>query len=93
MASISTSSSGRQSLRLNAGGGGQRIESLRLEERGALLVEHLVVAIDVAQVAAGAHDVVPGAAFAGASPVMLSSVRFICARKSPMCTLLPLFVD
>src|SRR6266700_1568064 len=52
------------SMRLDAGGGGQRIESLLLEELGALFVENVIVAIDVAQIAAGAHDVVPRAAFA-----------------------------
>ena len=51
-------------MRLDARGCGQRIESLLLEERGAPCVEDVVVAVDVAQVASGAHDVVPGAAFA-----------------------------
>ncbi len=49
--------------RLDAGGSRQRIESLLFVECGALLVEGLVVALDVAQVAGGAHDVVPGRAF------------------------------
>ena len=77
-------------MRLNAGGGGQRIEPLLLEKRGALLVEGLVVALDVAQVAGGAHNVVPGAAFAleqagdvveGAPHLARESRR--CVRSSP----------
>ena len=39
-------------------------QGLAAEERGALFVEGLVVAVDIAQVAGGAHDVLPGAAFA-----------------------------
>src|SRR5271154_269644 len=47
---------------LDAGGCGQGIEPLLLIESGALFVELGVVAINVAQVASGAHDVLPGSA-------------------------------
>src|ERR1039458_9984345 len=49
---------------LDAGGRWQRIEPQLLEECGTFLVECIVVALDVAQVASGAHNIVPGAAFA-----------------------------
>src|SRR5579862_8041232 len=51
--------------RLDAGGGGERVEALFGEEFGALLVEGGVVALDVAEVAGGADDVLPGGAFGG----------------------------
>src|SRR5277367_1495502 len=47
---------------LDARGCGQGIEPLLLIESGALFVELGVVAINVAQVASGAHDVLPGSA-------------------------------
>src|ERR1035441_7802739 len=50
-------------MRLDAGGRWQRIESLLFEERSASGIENVVVAIDVPQVATGAHNVVPGASF------------------------------
>src|SRR5208337_3938618 len=49
---------------LDAGGSWQRVESLLLEEGGPLLVKGLVVALNVAQIAGCAHNVVPGASFA-----------------------------
>src|ERR1019366_3388602 len=49
--------------RLNAGGSRQRVELLLFVECGALFVEGLVIAFDVAEVAGGTHDVVPGSAF------------------------------
>src|SRR4051812_429528 len=49
---------------LNASGCGQGIESLRGEESRPLLVESVVIALDVAEVAGGADYVVPGCAFA-----------------------------
>src|ERR1700689_2672589 len=53
---------------LDAGGSRQRVETLFLEKRRALDVEHVVVTIDVAQVAAGAHNVVPGRALTRKQP-------------------------
>src|SRR5271156_2101255 len=47
---------------LDARGCGQGIEPLLLIESGALFVELGVVAVNVAQVASGAHDVLPGSA-------------------------------
>lgn len=38
---------------------------MSLEERGSSFVEGIVVAIDVSQVAGGAHDIMPGATFTG----------------------------
>ena len=48
---------------LNARGGRQWIEFLLLVKGGALFVERGVIALDVAQVAGGADDVLPGGAF------------------------------
>src|ERR1700733_7785069 len=47
---------------LNAGRCGQGVETLFVIEGGALFVELRVVAIDVAQVAGGADDILPGSA-------------------------------
>src|SRR5580698_916072 len=55
-------------LCLYASGRGQWIESLFLEECGALFVEDVVIAVDVTQVATGAHDVVPRAALTRKQP-------------------------
>src|SRR5580700_8269940 len=49
--------------RLNASRRGQRVESLQFEESGPLLVECRIVALDIAQVAGSANNVVPGGAF------------------------------
>ena len=46
-------------FRLNAGGGGQRVQSLLLVECCALLVKLRVVAINVAQITTGAHNILP----------------------------------
>jgi len=49
---------------LDAGGCRQRIEPLLLEEGSAPCIENVVVAIYVAQIATGAHNIVPVGAFA-----------------------------
>src|SRR5215208_4477823 len=49
--------------RLNAGGGGQRVQALLAEKVGALFVERGVIPVDIAQVARSADDVLPGGAF------------------------------
>jgi len=70
MASISTSRSLRQIrawIPVLAG----RDPTQRAEELVADRVELRVVALDVADVAGGADDVVPGRAFVSRSPVML----------------------
>src|SRR5208283_446270 len=51
-------------MRLDAGRGRQRIEPLLLEEGSTPRVEDVVVAVDVAQVTTGAHDVAPRGALA-----------------------------
>src|SRR5208283_4857124 len=50
---------------LAAGGGRERVESLLGVEVGALLVELGIVAIDVAEVARGAHNIFPRGALVG----------------------------
>ena len=49
--------------RLNSGGCRKRVEPLLFEEIGSLFVEGLIVALDIAQVASRADDVVPGGTF------------------------------
>src|SRR4051812_26561158 len=47
-------------LRLDSGGCRQRVKSLLFEKRSTLFVELCVIAIDIAQVASCADDVLPG---------------------------------
>src|ERR1022692_759532 len=54
--------------RLDSGGSRHGVELLLAEELGAFLVEGLVIAFDIAQVAGGAHNVVPGGAFGFEEP-------------------------
>ena len=72
--------------RLNSRGSRKRVESLLLEERRALLVERRVIALDVAQVARGPHDVFPGGAFgrqqAGDVVVGAPQLRAEVARRA-----------
>ena len=63
MASISISSSGRQRIAWIPVEAGTGSSFCSRKKCGAFLVECLVVALDVAQVAGGADDVVPGGAF------------------------------
>src|SRR5579862_1837610 len=56
---------GTAEFRLDACGGGQRVESLFLVKCCALLVELRIVAIDIAEITARAHDVFPCNALGG----------------------------
>ncbi len=47
---------------MDAGGGGQRVESLLLEEVRPNLVEYFVVALDIAQIAGGPDYILPSGA-------------------------------
>src|ERR1035441_10594317 len=51
-------------MRLNADGSRHRIKPLLLVESGANPIEDIVIAVDVAQIATGLHDVLPRRAFA-----------------------------
>src|ERR1035441_3273144 len=51
-------------MRLNADGSRHRIKPLLLVESGANPIEDIVIAVDVAQIATGLHDVLPRCAFA-----------------------------
>src|SRR5271166_5715795 len=51
--------------RLDPGRRGQWLQLLLVIKCGSLFIESLVIALDIAQVASGTNDVVPGRAFGG----------------------------
>ena len=71
MASISTSKITSAEPRLDAGAGRERVKAEGVKEFVADGVEFAVVALDIADVASRADDVMPGGAFAGERPVRL----------------------
>src|ERR1035438_5637885 len=79
--------------RLDPGGSRKRVQSLLMEERGAPFVERRVIALHVAEVARGAHHVLPGGALGReeAGDIVVSPAQ-LCGKVAHMDGL-AVFVD